>query len=183
MSDERTGESILDVNPGAPDMPRERRILILDTSIKVLYPSILVLGLYFLFAGHNRPGGGFVGGLVVGAGLALRYVSGGVTAARRTFGVPAHVIVGAGLVISAMTAFVPLLLGGSILEHGDIEFDLPIFHHVKVTSALPFDIGVDLVVIGLVLMAFAAFGEDVPGAPGSTDDGSDTDVPAVRWRR
>ncbi len=56
---------------------RDPRILILDTSIRILYPSILVLALYFVFSGHNRPGGGFVGGLVVGAALALRYVSGG----------------------------------------------------------------------------------------------------------
>ena len=41
---------------GAP-----RRSMILDQSIKVLYHSILVLALYFEFAGHNLPGGGFVG--------------------------------------------------------------------------------------------------------------------------
>jgi multisubunit Na+/H+ antiporter MnhB subunit len=183
MSDDEHPTSIFDVNPAAADLPRGRRILILDTSIKVLYPSILVLGLYFLFAGHNRPGGGFVGGLVIGAGLALRYVAGGATAVRSTFRLPSHVILGIGLFMSAMTAFVPLVLGGSILEHGDVEFDLPIFHHVKVTSALTFDLGVDLVVVGLVLMAFAAFGEDVPDAPGSDDDGSDEELPAVRWRR
>ncbi len=74
---------------------RDPRILILDTSIRILYPSILVLALYFVFAGHNRPGGGFVGGLVVGAALALRYVSGGAAAVRSTFRVPPHVILGA----------------------------------------------------------------------------------------
>jgi len=150
---------------------RDRRILILDTSIKVLYPSILVLALYFLFAGHNRPGGGFVGGLVVGGALALRYVSGGATAVRSTFRLPPHLFLGLGLFLATFTAFLPVLLGGSILEHGDVEFDLPIFHHVKVTSALPFDLGVDLVVIGLCLMAFVAFGEDDPTAPGSDDSG------------
>lgn len=182
MSDDRQ-QSILDAAPGATDMPRDRRILILDTSIKVLYPSILVLGSYFVFAGHNRPGGGFVGGLVIGAGLALRYVSGGATAVRNTFRSPAHIILGLGLSMTAVTAFVPVLLGGSILEHGDISFDLPIFHHVKITSALPFDLGVDFVVIGLVMMAFAAFGEHVPGAPGSEDDGSDEPPSATRRQR
>lgn len=146
-----------------------RRILILDTSIRVLYPSILVLAVYFVFSGHNRPGGGFVGGLVVGAALALRYVSGGVAAVRSTFRVPAHVLLGTGLFLSAATAFVPLLLGGSILEHGDVELHLPVFDKVKITSALSFDLGVDLVVIGLILMAFAAFGEDQPEASPSGD--------------
>jgi multisubunit Na+/H+ antiporter MnhB subunit len=144
----------------APRRAGPRRILILDTSIRVLYPSILVLAVYFVFSGHNRPGGGFVGGLVVGAALALRYVSGGAAAVRSTFRVPAHVILGTGLFLSAATAFVPLLLGGAILEHGDVELHLPVFDKVKITSALTFDLGVDLVVIGLILMAFAAFGED-----------------------
>jgi multicomponent Na+:H+ antiporter subunit A len=136
------------------------RLLILDQSIKVLYQSILVLSLYFLFAGHNLPGGGFVGGLMAGAAVSLRYVTGGAHAVRTTFRVPSHVVLGLGLLMSASTAFVPVLLGGSILEHGEREFNFPIFGDVKFVSALPFDIGVYLVVVGLVLMAFAAFGDD-----------------------
>jgi len=161
----------------------DRRILILDTSIRILYPSILVLALYFVFAGHNRPGGGFVGGLVVGAALALRYVSGGAAAVRSTFRLPPHVFLGAGLFLSAFTALFPVLLGGAVLEHGEVEFHLPIFDKVKVTSALSFDFGVDMVVIGLILMAFAAFGEDHPDAPDATDDGSDDPDEPTRRRR
>jgi multisubunit Na+/H+ antiporter MnhB subunit len=152
--------------PTAPSLrPRSRRILLLDTSMKVLYPSILVLALYFVFAGHNRPGGGFVGGLVVGGALALRYVSGGAGAVARTFRVPPHLFLGLGLLLSATTAFLPLLLGGSILEHAEREFHVPVFDKVKLTSALSFDLGVDFVVIGLILMAFVAFGEDVDDDP------------------
>ncbi len=161
-------------NDSGPDAAASGwRILILDTSIRVLYPSILVLALYFVFAGHNRPGGGFVGGLVVGAALALRYVSGGAAAVRSTFRLPPHVFLGAGLFLAALTALVPVLLGGAILEHGEVEFHLPIFDKVKITSALSFDLGVDFVVIGLILMAFVAFGEDHPNAPDASDDGSD----------
>lgn len=160
-------------------------MMLLDTSMKVLYPSILVLAFYFLVAGHNRPGGGFVGGLVVGGALALRYVSGGARAVRDTFRLPPHLFLGLGLLMSALTAFVPVVLGGSILEHGDVTLHLPVFDTVKVTSALSFDIGVDLIVIGLILMAFTAFGEDLPNSPDATDDGSDAPAPAlkVRWKR
>ena len=135
------------------------RMTILDTSMKVLYPSILVLGIYFLSAGHNRPGGGFVGGLMIGAAVSLRYVAGGYDAVRSTFRLPAHVIMGLGLLLATATALTPVVLGGSVLEHGDMELDLPLLHHVKVTSALPFDLGVALVVLALVLMAFEAFGQ------------------------
>ena len=68
---------------GAPD-----RVFVLDQAIKVIYQSILVLALYFVFAGHNLPGGGFVGGLMVGAAVSLRYVSGGAEAVRTTFRAP-----------------------------------------------------------------------------------------------
>jgi multicomponent Na+:H+ antiporter subunit A len=142
--------------------------MILDQSIKVLYHSILVLALYFEFAGHNLPGGGFVGGLIAGAAVSLRYVSGGAEAVRTTFRAPSHVILGFGLFLSSVTALVPVLLGGAILEHASYEMKLPIFGTVKVVSALPFDAGVFLVVVGLVLMAFAAFGDD--RVPTETDD-------------
>ena len=149
----------------APVGPPQRS-MILDQSIKVLYHSILVLALYFEFAGHNLPGGGFVGGLVASAAVSLRYVSGGAEAVRSTFRAPSHVILGVGLFLSSATALVPVLLGGAVLEHAEYETKLPIFGKVKVVSAFPFDAGVFLVVIGLVLMAFAAFGDDrVPTEP------------------
>ena len=174
-------------NEVAPRTRRDRlavsRMLILDTSMRILYPSILVLALYFLFAGHNRPGGGFVSGLMVGAALSLRFVSGGVEAVRSTFRLSSHMILGIGLALSAATALMPVLLGGSILEHGELEYDLPIFHHVKLTSTFSFDLGVALVVTGLILMAFEAFGDRRIGDPGTEDDGSDVRRPKVRIRR
>ena len=57
-----------------------RRSLLLDTTVRLVFDSVLVLSIYLLFAGHNQPGGGFVGGLVAAAGIALRYVAGGIDA-------------------------------------------------------------------------------------------------------
>lgn len=138
-----------------------KRLLVLDVSVRVLFPSILVLSLYFLFSGHNQPGGGFVGGLAAGAGISLRYVAAGVPAVRSAVPVPPWYILGSGMMLSVSTAIVPMLLGHSVLEHGTFEADIPVLGHVKTTSALPFDIGVYLIVVGLVLMVFEAFGEDV----------------------
>jgi multicomponent Na+:H+ antiporter subunit A len=52
------------------------------------------------------------------------------------------------------------LAGRSVLEVGSVTFDLPVFGHLALSSALVFDTGVYLTVIGMVLMAFEAFGED-----------------------
>ncbi len=137
-----------------------RRSLIIDVSVRLLYPSIIVLSLYFLFAGHNQPGGGFVGGLTAAAAISLRYVAGGVVAVRRSFRLRPWTILGSGLALSVGTAIFPLLLGESILEHATFTAHPPLLGEVKTTSALPFDIGVYGIVIGLVLMIFEAFGDD-----------------------
>lgn len=150
-----------------------KRLVVVDTSVRVLYHSILVLSLYFLFAGHNQPGGGFVGGLTAGAAVSFRYVAGGVDEVRRAFPVRASTILGTGLLVSTLTAIVPMALGHMVLEHAAFETTLPVLGSVKATSALPFDIGVYLVVLGLVLMMFEAFGDDtaavdVAGTPDSS---------------
>jgi hypothetical protein len=46
-----------------------------------------------------------------------------------------------------------------------MTIELPAVGAVTVTSALIFDIGVYLAVVGMVLMAFAAFGDDPAEAP------------------
>lgn len=145
--------------PAGPEMLMER-LPLLDLFSRLLFGSILVLSVYFLFAGHNQPGGGFVGGLTAGAAVSLRYLAGGASAVRRSVPVQPWTVLGGGLAIAAMTAMVPLLLGGSILEHAVWEADLPLLGTIKTTSALPFDIGVFLVVVGLVLMAYEAFGDE-----------------------
>jgi multicomponent Na+:H+ antiporter subunit A len=143
---------------------------IVDASARLLYPSILVLSAYFLFTGHNQPGGGFVGGLTAGAAISLRYIAGGVAAVRNSFRLAPWTILGGGLTISALTALTPLVMGNSLLEHADLSWDLGPLGTMKTTSALPFDIGVYLVVVGLVLMAYEAFGDDqAPEAPEMPD--------------
>ena len=69
-------------------------------------------------------------------------------------------MLGAGLLVSATTAAAPLLFGGAALEGALVDWDLPLLGHVKLTSALAFDIGVYLVVLGLVLMVFESFGDE-----------------------
>jgi multicomponent Na+:H+ antiporter subunit A len=59
-------------------------------------------------------------------------------------------------------------LGSAPLEHATWEADLPLLGHLKVSTALAFDIGVYLLVVGLVLMVFEAFGDD-PGRPADAD--------------
>jgi multicomponent Na+:H+ antiporter subunit A len=138
-----------------------RRSLILDMTARLVFPSALVLSLYLLFAGHNQPGGGFVGGLVAGAAVALLYAAGGIDDVRALAPVAPWTVLGAGLLLAAGTALVPLAGGDALLQHGKLELDAPLLGHIKVTSTLLFDTGVYAVVVGLVLMVLEAFGDEI----------------------
>jgi multisubunit Na+/H+ antiporter MnhB subunit len=145
-----------------------KRSLVLDVGVGFLFHGILLLSLYFLFAGHNQPGGGFIGGLVCAAAFGLRYAAGGIEELRSVHRLEPMVLLGGGVLLSGVTAVASLVLGGQLLESGKVELDLPVVGVAKATSALPFDIGVYLVVVGLVLMVLEALGAEVGDDP---DDG------------
>jgi multisubunit Na+/H+ antiporter MnhB subunit len=138
-----------------------RRSVILDVTARVVFPSALTLSLYLLFAGHNQPGGGFVGGLVAGAAVGVVYAAGGIDDVRALARVRPWTVLGTGLLIAAGTALLPLATGGALMEHGSVELDPPLLGHVKLTSTLLFDVGVYAVVVGLVLMVLEAFGDEI----------------------
>jgi multicomponent Na+:H+ antiporter subunit A len=139
---------------------RPRRSLIFDTTVRLVFDAALVLSIYLLFAGHNQPGGGFVGGLVAAAAVALRYISGGLREVRSLVAAPPWAFLSAGLAVAAGAALAPLLLGDAPLDQRAFEWDLAVLGHVKLTTATIFDTGVYLIVVGLALMVFEGLGED-----------------------
>jgi len=145
--------------------PRTPRLVVVDVAVRLVFPAVMVGSVYLLFAGHNQPGGGFVGGIVAGAAVALRYVAGGIDDVRSLSRAHPWTVLGAGLLVSAAIALVPVVAGGAPLATGEVDLDLPVLGHVALTSALVFDIGVYLVVLGLVLMVFESFGDDPAPSP------------------
>jgi multicomponent Na+:H+ antiporter subunit A len=139
-----------------------KRLVILDRSVRVVFHAVLVGSIYLLFAGHNQPGGGFVGGLVAGAAVAIQYVAGGIDDVRQLSRFQPWTILGTGLLLAVATASVPLVFGSAALEAAYVTLDGPLPDPVKVSSALFFDVGVYLLVVGLVFMVFEAFGDEPP---------------------
>lgn len=142
--------------------PKARRLgrVVPDVWVRLVFQIVMVGSIYFLLAGHNQPGGGFVGGLVAGAAIGLRYVTTGIEGVRSVTRLKPWTILGAGLLLASVTAAVPLMFGNDVLDSESADVSLPLLGSLKVTSALPFDIGVYLLVIGLVLMVFEAFGDE-----------------------
>ncbi|QNG19960.1 Na+/H+ antiporter subunit A [Rhodococcus triatomae] len=137
--------------------PRHRS-LILEVTTRMIFPTILVLSVYFFFAGHNSPGGGFAGGLTAGLALVLRYLAGGRYELGETVPIDAGKILGLGLTFAAGTAAASLLFGAPPLSSAVFEMTLPVFGDVKLVTALFFDLGVYLIVVGLVLDVLRSLG-------------------------
>jgi multicomponent Na+:H+ antiporter subunit A len=141
-----------------------RHLVFVDVMVQVMFFAVLVASVWLLFAGHNEPGGGFVGGLLAGSAITLRYIAGGMSEVREQTRFRPWIVLGTGLLIAAVTATAPLLGGGNLLDVASHAITVPVIGTVKLSSALLFDIGVYITVVGMVLMAFEAFGEDTAEA-------------------
>jgi multicomponent Na+:H+ antiporter subunit A len=151
-----------------------KRFVIADVSARGVFPAVVVGSVYLLLAGHNQPGGGFVGGIVAGAAIAVRYVTGGVDEVRSLSRAHPWTVLGAGLLLAVVTATLPIALGNDVLEAATVEADLPLLGDVKIGSVLLFDLGVYLIVVGLVLMMFESFGDEALPWDEALDDDDET---------
>ncbi|MCX5041920.1 Na+/H+ antiporter subunit A [Aldersonia sp. NBC_00410] len=143
---------------GGDLIPTRHRLLILEVTTRLVFPTIMVLSAYFFFSGHNAPGGGFAGGLTAGLALVLRYLAGGRYELGEALPIEAGHILGVGLIFAAGTAVTSMLLGAPALSSATIEATLPLIGDIKLVTALFFDFGVYLIVVGLVLDVLRSLG-------------------------
>jgi multicomponent Na+:H+ antiporter subunit A len=134
---------------------------ILEVITRLVFHTIVLFSIYLLFAGHNAPGGGFAGGLVVGLALVLRYLAGGRHELDVAAPVDAGAVMGTGLFIALGTGVTALVLGGEVLQSALLDWHLPVLGHVHFVTSMIFDVGVYLVVIGVVLNILRSLGAEV----------------------
>lgn len=139
----------------------ERRSIIFEVVTRLLFHSMIIFSLYLLLAGHNLPGGGFAGGLTAGLALTIRYLAGGRFELREAAPLSAGALLGTGLALAAVSGVVPLLLGGQVFQSAIIQVWLPVFGDIKFVTSTIFDIGVYIVVVGLVLDVLRSLGAEI----------------------
>ncbi|MFT5201153.1 MAG: multisubunit Na+/H+ antiporter MnhB subunit [Candidatus Aldehydirespiratoraceae bacterium] len=140
---------------------------IVRVGVRAATPLALMVGTYLLFAGHNNPGGGFAAGLVYSAVITLRTVAG----MQR----PTHAtgLITGGIVVVCLVALAPLLWGNTFLDQEIVSTTLPFLGKVKTGTALPFDIGVTAIVVGLVVALLDGLDASELDKPNHTRQGVD----------
>ncbi|MFN3166799.1 MAG: MnhB domain-containing protein [Phycisphaeraceae bacterium] len=135
--------------------------MILRTANGIIFPLTLLFALYMALKGHNYPGGGFIGGLIAAVALVLFRMSHGRDAMYRLMPIHPRVIIAVGLTLATITAVVPLFFGLPLLTSRAPYVDFGVGEPVHLPTALWFDLGVLLVVVGVSVGMIVRLGEEV----------------------
>jgi multicomponent Na+:H+ antiporter subunit B len=125
--------------------------IILRTATQLLLAILLLFSFFLLLRGHDLPGGGFIGGLVAAAAVALYTIAFGLEAAHAMLRVSPRALLGLGLLAAVVAGLLALLQGQAFLTGQWWIVELGNGTQLKVSSPLLFDIGVYLVVVGTIL--------------------------------
>jgi multicomponent Na+:H+ antiporter subunit A len=140
--------------------PSHRRSLVLTVLARLTYHTVLLVSVYVLLHGEQGLGGGFVAGLLAGLALTLRYLAGGRYELAEAAPVDAGFLLGIGMFLSTGTALAGYLFGGA-LDSRTWHWHVPLLGQIHLTSTLIFDIGVYVLVIGLVLDILRSLGSEI----------------------
>ena len=140
-----------------PDLIRspERHPMMLVVATRLLLPLALMAGLYIFLRGHNEPGGGFIAGLVFSIALLMQFMASGWGWADARLRADNHNLISWGVLIAGLTGVGSILFGAPFLTSAFDYFTLPVVGEFELATAMLFDIGVALTVVGAVMLALA----------------------------
>ncbi len=133
--------------------------MLLATVSQTLLPLALLVSVFIFLRGHNEPGGGFIAGLVTAVALILLYIARGVDWAQQRLTFQYQPIAVTGVVIAALTGLGSWLFGHNFLTSAFGHFAIPYIGEVELATAMLFDLGVYLTVVGATLMILANLGK------------------------
>ncbi|TFB23119.1 Na(+)/H(+) antiporter subunit B [Filobacillus milosensis] len=134
--------------------------LILRTTTQLIAFILLGFSVYLFFAGHNAPGGGFIGGLMTAAAFILMYMTYGFEKIEKILPLNFRILAVTGLLIAVLSGVGSFVFGEEFLSHSFGYFHLPILGKTELATAMIFDLGVYLVVVGITLTIILSIATD-----------------------
>ncbi len=125
---------------------------------QALLPLAVMVSVYIFLRGHNLPGGGFIAGLITSIALIQQYIAQGYAWLKPRIKVNYLTLIGSGLLISFLTGAGGWLWQKPFLKswHGHVH--LPLLGDIELASAMAFDLGVYLTVVGACMMILSNLG-------------------------
>ena len=130
--------------------------MMMVVATRMLFPLVLMVGVFIFLRGHNLPGGGFIAGLIVSIALVMQYMASGFawTAARQK--IDYHALIAAGVLIAAATGIGAWFNGMPYMTSDFGYVNIWPLEQFELATAALFDLGVFLTVTGAVMLSLAS---------------------------
>ncbi|MCO6055632.1 monovalent cation/H+ antiporter subunit A [Pseudomonas sp. MOB-449] len=145
-------------DPQGRNWARAKHPLILETLSRLILPLALLISVFVFLRGHNLPGGGFIAGLITAVALVLQYIASGVAWVEQRLSLNYQRVAGAGVLIAALTGLGSWAFGRNFLTTTFDHFELPLVGEFELATAMLFDLGVYLAVVGATLLVLVNLG-------------------------
>ena len=133
--------------------------MILRTFALLLMPLMIMVAVFIFLRGHNLPGGGFIAGLIASVALISMYLANGIEWTQQRLRVDMHLTIGFGLLIATATGLVAIGFGYPFLTSAFSHIHWPVVGEFEIASAIAFDLGVFLVVVGSTVLSLVQLGK------------------------
>lgn len=142
--------------------------LIIQTAVRLLVPFIQLFGLYVIVHGHYSPGGGFQGGVILGASFVLLALAFDQQFSMQYMTEKVNGILGnVGALIFAGTGVLCALFGGLFLDYSALDKLIPLGPIAwRSFGIFVVEVGVGFTVMSIVVALFW-----VLGSRGEMDEG------------
>ncbi len=140
-------------------MPENARpSLMLNVATSLMMPFAMMVVVYFYLRGHNQPGGGFIAGLVFSMSIVLHWIAQGQRQSENQVVIRYAPLAGWGLLCAGITGVVAAFVGFPFLTSAYQYIPVPLLGPIPLASAMAFDLGVFLAVIGGTMLALSSMG-------------------------
>lgn len=130
-----------------------------------LFPTIIVAAIYLFLRGHDLPGGGFIAGITMSIAFILQYMASGATWVEARLRILPIRWIGIGLLTSVLCGAASWLFGYPFLTSSFQYIDIPVLGRLLLASALVFDFGVFVLVVGATVLMLIALAHQSIRAP------------------
>ncbi len=133
--------------------------LILHRVTRVIIHILFIFSIFLLLKGHNEPGGGFIAGLMASVSIVLVYLTYDIETVKRFMPISYPAMIALGLFFATGMGLGGVVLGYPFLTQTFDYFQIPLVGEIELATALIFDIGVFLTVVGATLLIISSIGE------------------------
>ena len=134
--------------------------VILKTVVRGVIFIVFTLGMYLFFAGHNAPGGGFIGGLVLGSGIVLMYLTYDIETVHKGMPFDFKKVAALGVLLATGSAIASIFVNVPFLTQTDGYFNIPLLGEKHLSTVTIFEAGVALTVVGTLVTIILNISED-----------------------